>query len=55
MVEVKVGPLTSDNQRTLLDFTLAKLRNGMGIEAYPGEEVLGVIFSSAASDGKLTR
>ncbi|CAM9218938.1 unnamed protein product, partial [Laminaria digitata] len=50
-----VGPLTPGNERTLLEGSMAKLRHGMGIEAYPADEVLGVLCSSAASDGKLTR
>lgn len=54
-LDAKVGRLTSDNERTLLECSLARLRHGMGIEAYPAEEVIRVLCSSAASDGKLTR
>lgn len=54
-LEAKVGPLTPGDERTLLEGSMAKLRHGVGIEAYPADEVLGVLCSSAASDGKLTR
>eukprot|EP00903_Cladosiphon_okamuranus_P015661 g14463.t1 len=34
---------------------LAELRREMGLSIFPGEEVLDSLFSTAASDGKLTR
>lgn len=51
----KVDRFSPGNTNTSLNPGLAELRRKMGLCTFPAEEVLDSLYSTAASDGKLTR
>ncbi len=50
-----MGRVTPSYAATPLNPGLAEFRTKMGISIFPAKEVLDALYSTASSDGKLTR